>query len=135
MEIVIRHEVEFFKICVFYGFIFAFYYDVFRILRRLILHNGYVVAIEDVVYGIFIGIRIFLLNYENNNGVVRIFMFIGLIIGGIVYHKIFSTTLVKVFSGGIAYFVDKICKMLIIFQKFTKNVNKNWKRSIKFRKN
>ena len=135
MEAIIRHEVNYFQICVFYGFIFTFYYDVFRIIRRLIIHRDFIVALEDVVYGIFIGIRIFLLNYENNNGVVRIFMFLGLIIGSIIYHKIFSTTLVSVFSGVIAYFVDKIRKMLIIFQKFPKNVNKNWKRSIKFRKN
>ena len=98
MEIVIFKEVEYFKICLFYGFIFTMYYDVIRILRRLIKHREFFVTIEDVVYGIFIGIQIFLLNYQNNKGVVRVFMFVGLLIGSIIYHKIFSTTLVEVFS-------------------------------------
>ena len=135
MDNIIRDELEYFKICVIYGFIFALYYDGFRIIRRLIKHRYFFVTIEDVVYGIFIGIQIFLLNFNNNNGVVRIFMFLGLLIGSVLYHKIFSTTLVKVFSVFLGCFVDKILKMLIIFVKFTKYVNKNWKRPKKIRKN
>lgn len=131
----IAFELKYFKLCIFFGFFLLMTYDVFRILRRLIRHRDFFVTIEDVVYGIFIGIQIFLLNYENNNGVVRFFMFLGLIIGSIIYHKIFSTTLVAVFSRGIQFVLMKTCKMLIIFRNFPKNVNKNWKRSKKIRKN
>ena len=130
MELIIYNEVEYFS-----GFIFTMYYDVIRIIRRLIKHREFFVTIEDVVYGIFIGIQIFLLNYQNNKGVVRIFMFVGLLIGSIIYHKIFSTTLVEVFSRFFGVLLDKIFKMLIIFENFPKNVNKKWKVSIKIRKN
>ena len=135
MELIIYNEVEYFKLCLFSGFIFTMYYDVIRIIRRLIKHREFFVTIEDVVYGIFIGIQIFLLNYQNNKGVVRIFMFVGLLIGSIIYHKIFSTTLVEVFSRFFGVLLDKIFKMLIIFENFPKNVNKKWKVSIKIRKN
>ena len=131
----IAAEIKFFGICIFYGFFLTMTYDLFRILRRLILHRVYMVTIEDVVYGIFIGIKIFLLNYENNNGVVRFFMFLGLIIGSVIYHKIFSTTLVLVFSTTIEYFLREISKILTIFGKNRKNAIKNWKRSKKIRKN
>ena len=134
IEIII-FELNYFKRCVFFGFFLLMAYDVFRVLRRLIRHSDFIVTIEDIVYGIFIGIQIFLHNYENNNGVVRFFMFLGLIIGSIIYHKIFSTTLVEVFSKSIQFLVDKIYKMLIIFRNVSKNVNKIWKSSKKIRKN
>ena len=132
---IIIFELKYFKLCIFFGFFLLMTYDVFRILRRLIRHRDFIVTIEDIVYGIFIGIQIFLLNYENNNGVVRFFMFLGLIIGSIIYHKIFSTTLVVVFSRGIRFCVNKTYKMFISFRTFPKHVNKNWKRSKKIRKN
>jgi len=135
MDIVINAELEYFKLCVIYGFFLMMSYDLFRVLRRLIIHRDFIVTIEDIVYGIFIGIQIFRLNYNNNNGVVRFFMFVGLILGSIIYHKILSTTLVHVFSTTIVYFTSKISRILTIFGKFVKNENKIWKRSRKIRKN
>ena len=93
------------------------------------------VTIEDVVYGIVIGIKIFFLNYENNNGVVRFFMFLGLIIGSVIYHKIFSATLVLVFSTTIEHFVMGNVSNFNNFWKKSKKGIKNWKRSKKIRKN
>ena len=135
MEQIIHAELKYFEICLFYGFFLRMTYDFFCIMRRLIIHRVYIVTIEDVVYGIFIGIKIFLLNYENNNGVVRFFMFLGLIIGSVIYHKIFSATVVLVFSTTIEYFLREISKILTIFGKNRKNVIKKWKRSKKIRKN
>ena len=135
MDEFIALELNFFLICIFYGFFLTLTYDFFSILRRLIIHRAYMVTIEDIVYGIFIGIKVFLLNYENNNGVVRFFMFLGLIIGSVIYHKIFSATLVLVFSTTIEHFLKGILGILTIFGKNQKNVIKNWKRSKKIRKN
>lgn len=135
MREIIECEIDFFINSVFFGFFLTFTYDLFVILRRLIKHRVYIVTIEDIVYGIFIGVNIFLLNYEYNNGVVRFFMFLGLIIGSVIYHKIFSTTLVLVFSTTIEYFIKEIKGIITIFGKNRKNVIKNWKRSKKIRKN
>lgn len=135
MEQIICAELKYFEICLFYGFFLTMTYDFFCILRRLIKHRVYIVTIEDVVYGIFIGIKIFLLNYENNNGVVRFFMFLGLIIGSVIYHKIFSTTLVLVISTTIEYFLIRNVSNFNNFWKKSKKGIKNWKRSRKIRKN
>lgn len=135
MERIIYAELKYFEICLFYGFFLTMTYDFFRIIRRLIIHRVYMVTIEDVVYGIVIGIKIFFLNYENNNGVVRFFMFLGLIIGSVIYHKIFSTTLVLVFSTTIEHFVMGNVSNFNNFWKKSKKGIKNWKRSKKIRKN
>ena len=135
MEQIIYAELKYFEICLFYGFFLTMTYDLFRILRRLIKHRVYIVTIEDVVYGIFVGIKIFLLNHENNNGVVRFFMFLGLIIGSVIYHKIFSTTLVFVISTTIEHFLVRNVSNFNNFWKKSKKGIKNWKRSIKIRKN
>ncbi len=135
MEQIIHAELKYFEICLFYGFFLRMTYDFFCIMRRLIIHRVYIVTIEDVVYGIFIGIKIFLLNYENNNGVVRFFMFLGLIIGSVIYHKIFSATVVLVFSTTIEHFVVRNVSNFNNFCKKSKNGIKIWKRSRKIRKN
>ena len=131
-------EIRFFLLCMLDGFLLLMIYDVFRILRRIIKHKDAVVAIEDVLFGIFSGIQIFVLTYRYNNGVIRLFLFVGFLIGILVYNKVFSRSVVSVFvsvlkpiikfinkiNACIGVFLKKCTKIVKISKKIENNIEK-----------
>lgn len=73
-------------------------FDFFRILRRSIKTSNFITYIEDVLFWILTGL-LFLYNiWYFNNGEIRIFMFLGIILGGLIYMSTLSSILIKIFS-------------------------------------
>lgn len=135
MDIIIAEEFRYIWICIFSGFMYAMYYDVIRIIRRVISHNIIAMSIEDIVFGLLVGIQMFILNFRYNDGIVRIYFFVGIFLGLAVYNRIFSKAFVCILSRILKKFVDKFLKMLIIFRKITINVYIKWKSLNKIRRN
>ena len=127
-------ELLFFKACLFSGFMLSMFYDMFRILRRVFRHNKYIIIIEDLLYGIVIGTYLFYLNFKNNNGALRIFVFAGLVLGIFLYVKLFSNSVVSLISNFFIKIRKKIGCLLRIVEKITINRMKRWKKLSKFRK-
>ena len=71
-------------------------YDVIRALRRLIVHNPLAAGIEDVVYWFSAGIIVFLLLYDHNNGIVRGFVIVSVIIGMLIFEALFGRWIIKI---------------------------------------
>ncbi|NLJ96268.1 MAG: hypothetical protein GX321_03880 [Clostridiales bacterium] len=97
----IRIELHFFMISILWGIIILFAYDQFRILRRIIRHNLLFLTIEDLLFWILASVFIFAMIYEKNSGTIRGFSIMGMGIGMILYHYIFSDMIVKLISRGI----------------------------------
>lgn len=135
MDIIIAEEFRYIWICIFSGFMMAMLYDFFRIIRRVIRHNNIATSIEDIVFGLLMGIQLFILNFRYNDGRVRIYFFVVIFIGICLYNRIFSKAFVHIISGVLKKFVDKFLKMLIIFRKITINVYIKRKSLNKFRRN
>ena len=86
MEKTILNEVYFFAICAVNGFIIVMLYDILRWFRGIIKHNKIVETIEDLLYGICTGFRIFVVIYKYNDGILRAFLIIAIALGICGYH-------------------------------------------------
>lgn len=96
-------------------------FDFFRILRRTIKTNNIITYIEDVLFWILTGLLILYNIWFFNNGEIRIYMFLGIILGILIYMSTLSSILIKVFSK-ILHTIIKILKLpfktiIVIFRK------------------
>ncbi|MCR8645857.1 spore cortex biosynthesis protein YabQ [Paenibacillus sp. N1-5-1-14] len=69
-------------------------YDLFRVLHRELRLPRWSLMVIDTVYWIVATILIFRLLYQSNHGQIRLFVFIGLVIGVILYYFILSRLVV-----------------------------------------
>ena len=73
-------------------------FDFFRILRRSIKTSNFITYIEDVLFWILTGLLVLYNIWYFNNGEIRIFMFLGIILGVLIYMSTLSNIIVKIFS-------------------------------------
>lgn len=111
MSIDVINECVFWFSCFLMGIIVTVLYDIFRIIRRVIPHNGFFIALEDMIFWAMVSVLLFLLLYHLNNGTVRWFAVLGLFVGMCFYKKIFGDLLVTFMStilGGILHIVARL---------------------------
>jgi len=80
------------------GIIIGVLFDFFRILRRSIKTSNIITYIEDILFWILTGIFILFNIWYFNNGEIRIFMFLGIILGVFIYISTLSSIVIKIFS-------------------------------------
>ena len=112
-------------------------FDFFRILRRSIKTSNLVTYIQDILFWILTGIIVLYSIWYFNNGELRIFVFLGLIIGILIYMTTLSSIIIKIFSKLLVFLINilkvpnKVLHMLIskiitviaiLFNKFTKKL-------------
>ncbi|QHQ60491.1 spore cortex biosynthesis protein YabQ [Anaerocolumna sedimenticola] len=98
MNDAIMVELRFFGTSVLWGIILLILYDVLRIFRRVIIHNGFFIAFEDLIYWVVSSLLIFHMMYQQNNGIIRGFAILAMLIGMILYHSVFSELFVNTIS-------------------------------------
>lgn len=96
MDLYLLKEVWLFSLSILYGVIILLFYDCFRILRRLIPHNGVAIAIQDLFFWIVTGFSIFALLYRYNNGSIRGYCILGMGLGMLFYSIAISPFFVKI---------------------------------------
>lgn len=118
------------------GIAIGILFDFFRILRRTIKTSNIITYIEDILFWILTGVLILYNIWYFNNGEIRVYMFLGIIIGLLIYMSTLSNIVVKLFTK-ILRSVIKVLKIpfktiISIFRKiitailllFTKYVKK-----------
>ncbi|RDU24488.1 spore cortex biosynthesis protein YabQ [Anaerosacchariphilus polymeriproducens] len=124
----ILKETVFFLHTIGAGAFLMFLYDILRIIRRLMKHEKYWVAFEDIVYWCVCGVLMFILIFRENNGIIRGFAIGGIIGGMILYHETVSSYFVQGASfllGKILQFILKIFKIILNpFRKMAKKIYK-----------
>jgi spore cortex biosynthesis protein YabQ len=98
MSYSITVELKFFLISVLSGGIILLVYDCLRILRRIIKHDSFFIAVEDLIFWVAAGLFIFTIMYSENDGIIRGFAIMGMAIGMVLYHYIISEHLVRVIT-------------------------------------
>lgn len=110
-----------------YGAVMAASYDVLRIVRRIIRHKAGVIMIEDLLYWISSSVFLFVNIYQENGGILRGYIFVGVVLGMILWHYMFGVHLVKWISGTIRLWVKRLknvmlrCKIALCKQLFRKS--------------
>lgn len=101
-------ENEFLLHALLMGIFITFVYDILRILRRVIPHNGLLVSLEDLGFWIYCAEKVFLMMYHESDGNLRWFAVIGALAGMFLYKKLVSPWFVKYVSLGL----EKVLGML-----------------------
>lgn len=112
-------------------------FDFFRILRRSIKTSNIITYIEDVLFWILTGILILYNIWYFNDGEIRVYMFLGIILGVLVYMSTLSNIFVRIFTKVLRYIIKileipfktittifrKIITVILsLFTKFTKKI-------------
>ena len=99
------------------GIFITFVYDLLRIFRRVIPHNGFFVSAEDLFFWIYCGEEVFLLMYHESNGTLRWFAVLGALVGMFLYRKLVSPFFVKYSSMALGWVLRILGKALRILCK------------------
>ncbi len=98
MNPAITVELQFFLISVLWGGILLLIYDILRILRRLVKHGTFLVAVQDLIFWVGASIFIFSMIYRENNGIIRGYSILGMMLGSILYHFAVSDFVVELIT-------------------------------------
>lgn len=103
------------------GVVIGILFDIFRILRRTIKTSNIITYIEDILFWIITGILILYNIWYFNNGEIRIYMFLAIIMGVLIYMSTLSNIIIKIFSK-ILQTIIKVLELpfkttIAIFQK------------------
>ena len=93
-------------------------FDFFRILRKTIKTPNIITYIEDILFWILTGLLVLYNIWYFNDGEIRIFMFLGIILGALIYMSILSKMVILVFTK----ILQTIIKILEIPFKLIKSV-------------
>lgn len=77
------------------GIYITFLYDLLRIGRRVITHNGFWVSVEDLTFWIYCAMKVFYLMHAESDGTLRWFAILGALLGMFLYKKTISPFFVK----------------------------------------
>lgn len=92
----ILSEVNFFLASFLWGAVMFLVYDLLVILRKVIPHAKFMVAIEDIGFWVTAGILIFRMMYHLNDGVIRYYAVISTILGMKIYQWTLGKLVLKV---------------------------------------
>lgn len=97
----------------FNGVLLAWVYDNIRVFRRIRRHKTIIfMSIEDIVYGIYAGISVFLMCFRVSDGIIRGFIIMGIAVGAFLYLKILSSIYIRWSVKIIKFLLKPICFIL-----------------------
>ena len=85
-----------FVIFILNGFLIGILFDIFRILRKSFKTKDIVTYIEDILFWIITGVFLLYSVFKFNDGEIRLYMFIAILIGVLLYMLILSSYIVKI---------------------------------------
>ena len=124
----ITNQAYTFIIFVIIGFLIGIIFDFFRILRKSIKTNDIVTYFQDITFCIITGFIVLYAIFYFNNGEFRIYMFIGILLGCLMYLVTISHYIIKI-NVIILTKIINLCKKIIIiiqipFKKICKIIRK-----------
>ena len=103
------------------GMVLGIVFDIFRILRKSFKTSDFITNIQDVLYGLITGIILLSTIFLFNNGELRLYLFIGISFGILIYMLFISKYFIKLnvniikFIKTIIIFITKPFKILLKF--------------------
>lgn len=108
-----QSDVFIFLAFIFNGILVGIFFDCFRILRKSFKTPDFVTYIEDILFGIITGLLLLYSIMKFNNGEIRLFLFLGVFIGLLLYLLLFSNAFIKI-SVYLISIIKKIVEFIII---------------------
>ena len=92
----VTNQAYLFLIFIINGILIGLLFDFFRISRKVVKTNNFVTYIEDIIFWILTGFIILYSIFIFNNGQLRLYMFLGIILGTIIYMLFISSYIIKI---------------------------------------
>ena len=77
------------------GALFLFY-DILRIFRRVVPHGNFWIGVEDFLYWLCCTAVVFVMLYQENDGMVRGFSIGGIVFGMLLYYLLLSRFVIRI---------------------------------------
>ena len=94
------------------GILITLFYDLLRILRRVIPHGAILISLEDLSFWVLAAAGIFYLLYYENNGIFRWFSVIGALAGMLLYKETLSGPFVRLASAMANLLVRQLLQLM-----------------------
>lgn len=114
MNTTITNQIYLFSIYFICGIIIGIFFDFFRILRQSFKTSDIVTYIEDIIFGILTGIFLIFIIFIFDNGELRAFTFIALVLGAILYLLTISRYFIRINVNILTFLKKVIVKTFII---------------------
>ena len=118
MDSFIKEQLVIFLWAVAFGAALSFVYDLLRAIRSVIGHHRIMLNIEAFLYWLMMDFFIFYYVYKTVNGSLRVYIFIGISVGIILYINIFSQLIVVSLSNAIISITEMMKPLRVIFKPF-----------------
>lgn len=110
----VTNQAYLFLIFIINGILIGLLFDFFRILRKTFKTKDLITYIQDIIFWILTGFIILYSTFTFNNGEIRIFMFIAILLGVVFYMMLISSYVIKVIVRIINFIKDIILKIFNI---------------------
>ncbi len=118
---------SFFISCIF-GAGYCAFYDVFRVVRKIITHTTVIIFFQDILYFTVIGIVTFLLQLAFSAGEIRAYLLLGILLGFVIYNFTLSLSVRKIS----VFLLNRLIKVIGVILRHVWNIAaKIWAFSVK----
>ena len=129
-------QLQLFLIFIINGLLIGLLFDFFRILRKSIKTSDFMTYVEDIIFWLLTGFIILYSIFTYNNGEIRLFMFLAMIMGILLYWVLISKFILSI-SLNIINFIKKVFQIIfniinIPFTFFIKIIKKVFLKPISF---
>ena len=131
----INNQFYIFLIYIASGMIIGIFFDIFRVLRKSIKTSNLITYIEDTIFWIIVGFFLIWEIFTISYGELRSYIFIGLIIGLVIYMISVSKYFIKINVKIITYVKKIILKILNVLKNILNFLLKIFKPITNFIKN
>ena len=103
------------------GILIGILFDIFRVLRKSFKTNDITTYIEDILFWILTGILLLYSIFTFSNGEIRLYMFLGVFFGCLIYMLVISKYFIKINLKIVLFLkriIETILKTLVIPLKF-----------------
>ena len=92
----VSNQAYLFLIFIINGVLIGLLFDFFRIARKVFSTNDLVTYLEDILFWILTGGIVLYSIFVFNNGELRLFMFLGILLGSFIYMLFISSYIIKI---------------------------------------
>ena len=128
MKETVTDPLLFFLASILFGVCLQAIYDIIRGIRRVFYHKSMFLFIEDIGFGIFTAVMAFIFLCTYNDGELRGFFFLGIVIGMILYYQLCSKFLLR----AVIHITEKLKKIIRQFEKVCLRPGIHIKRNLKW---
>lgn len=128
MHIESINQAYLFFIFILNGFCIGILFDLFRILRKSFKTPNFVTYVQDIIFWILTGIVLLYSIFIFNNGEIRLYIFIGILLGIVLYMILISKYVIKISVAIITFSKNIVYKILNIVLYPIKLITKIFKK-------